>query len=67
MVWQMRLFEHKGEVMCIAIKADASILVTGQGKLVFVWDVVKGVQMSFKKGHTDIVRCLAVRNEQVRD
>ena len=53
--------------MCIAIKADASILVTGQGKLVFVWDVVKGVQMSFKKGHTDIVRCLAVRNEQVRD
>ena len=51
--------------MCVALKEDGSVLITGQGKLVFVWDVVTGTQTSFKKGHADIVRCLAVKDERV--
>jgi WD40 repeat protein len=63
---QVRTFEHKGEVMCVALKEDGSVLITGQGKLVFVWDVVTGSQTSLKKGHADIVRCMAFKDERVR-
>jgi WD40 repeat protein len=61
----VRSFEHKGEVMCVALNQSGSLLVTGQGKLIYLWDVETGAQTSFKKGHADIVRCLAVKEERV--
>ena len=62
---KVRRIEHKGEVMCVALSQDGCLLITGQGKLIYLWDVETGAQTSFKKGHADIVRCLAVREERV--
>jgi WD40 repeat protein len=62
---KVRSIEHKGEVMCVALNQSGSLLVTGQGKLIYLWDVGTGAQTSFKKGHADIVRCLAVQEERV--
>jgi hypothetical protein len=62
----VRNIEHKGEVMCVALNRAGSLLVTGQGKLIYLWDIKTGAQTSFKKGHADIVRCLAMQEELVR-
>jgi len=57
--------QHNGEVMAVAITDDGSKVVSCEGKNVMLWDPSSGRQVGVKKGHTSVVRCVAVDFEKV--
>ena len=55
-----QVIQHKGEVLGVALTSDHKLLVTGQGKSVFVWQVRNGSKVVELKKHTDLVRGVSV-------
>jgi WD40 repeat protein len=51
-----QVVQHKGEVLGVALTSDHKLLVTGQGKSVFVWQVRDGSKVVELRKHTDLVR-----------
>jgi len=56
----MQVVQHKGEVLSVALSSDRKLLVTGQGKSVFVWQVHNGAKIVELRQHEDLVRGVSV-------
>jgi WD40 repeat protein len=56
----LQVIQHKGEVLGVALTSNHKLLVTGQGKSVFVWQVGDGSKVVELKKHTDLVRGVSV-------
>ena len=61
-----RVVQHKGEVLGVALSSDHRLLVTGQGKSVFVWLVKDGEKVVELKKHSNLVRGVAVNESGTR-